>query len=297
MNASKQDTQMSNSLQVIRGYQLTTIEKKAIQLLPGGLQKYVLAKESDIIAMLSAFDRECFILDFITELQLNIGHTVKASDGITNEQTTIAISNFIFERHKTLTKEELKLACLSHFIENQVEQQGVNLKTIAGAIKSYYSDELKKKAMSEWNKLIDCVQINKYSEEQKELIVLDGCIHFFNEYKEAGLLNEIIRPVDRLCAIFYDKLKELKLIDFTKERRIKIYDRADAEYKDQLSKAVRNPHVKFKMSDMEAILKTIPDNSNKTFSNLCKRMALIEYFDDLLELDENIQTLLKNGKA
>lgn len=283
-----------DSLIKIHSNGLTLIQSEAIEKLPIMYQKYVEAKQSDVISSLTPLDCELFIVDLITELQVNIGHTKKAEDGITNEQTAIAVSSFIFKTHPTLTKKELKLACLMYFIESQAEVQGVNLKSIVGSINTYINSENKKKAMAEWNKMIDLVQINKYDDSQKEQIIIDGCVHFFNEYKQNGLLNQIIAPVDSLCAIFYDKLKEKGLLIFTKERKLEIYDKAVIKYKEQLEAAKRDRKMKFEQKDFDLMVSLLAENKNRPFANLCKKMSLLQYFDELVEMEQDLATLLNN---
>lgn len=269
---------------------LLPVAKKAINDLPEGLRKYALAKDSEIIAKLSLSDAECFVLDLITETQINIGHTKIANDSMTNELSAIAICKLIFDRHKTLTKAELKLAVLNGSIGEYGNYTGVNLLSVSTWIKSYNNDELKKKAMSEWNKMIDCVQINKFSEEQKEQIIVDGCLKFFKDFKESGTLKDFVLPVDHICGIFYDLLKSKGLVNFSNDRRIEIYDRALEKYTKDLNESKLRRRIK---PDMHKILiDSISKKDNKPFSALCKRIALTEYFNDIMGIGEDLQTIL-----
>lgn len=269
---------------------LTLIEKQAINELPIGLQKFVKAKESEIISKLTPLNLDLYVFDFINELILNVGHTEKAKDGLSVQQISDSVAKYIIEKHPTLTKQELNLACLSYFIENDNDNVGVSLKSVAGAIRNYLNSELKKKAMSEWNKMIDMVQIRNYSEEQKHQIIVDGCIHAFEDFKNKSMSF----PVDYLCAVFYDKLKELGLINFTTERKGQIYDEAIKIYKSGIDNLYENGGVKKDIygSIISTISNKKTSQQNKSFVNLGKRIGLLMYFNDLLELDEDLKNVL-----
>ena len=154
--------------------------------------------------------------------------------------------------------------------------------------------ENKKKAMHEWNKMIDLVQIRKFNDNQKDEIVIDGCITFFKEYKSNGMLNQVVKPVDSLLAIFYDKLKEKKILILAPDVKLAIYDEATKEYKQTLEDAKKNRKLKFEQKDMDLLLGMMANNSNKPFANVCKRISLIRFFNDLIEMDQDLETLLKN---
>lgn len=272
--------------------QLTITDKSAISQMPQQLQKYALAKEGEIVAKMSVK----FAIKSIYEI---IAKTL-VDTGVRNiqdqEQVIVNIADSVYklicDKYKTLTINELKLVCFNGALEEYGKYFGINLKTVSDWLKGYLNDENKKKAMAEWNRLIDLVQIKKYSDEQKEFIVLDGCVNFFEEYKQAGILKQILVPADSLAAVFYDTLKEIKLLIFTKERKLQIYDEAEILYKKKLAESRDNRKIKFEQKDMDYMLEMIANNSNKSFANLCKRLSLYKYFDDLIEMDQDMASLI-----
>lgn len=278
---------MSNELTVQANRGLILVENNHANNLPVGLQKYVNAKNSEVISTLNPLQLELYMFDFITELILNVGHTKKAEDGFSVEQVSNSVSKFILDTHPTITKDELKLACLSYFIEKDNEQYTVSLKSVASAIRSYLNDELRKKAIMENNKLIDLVQIGKFSDEQKEQIILNGCLNCFDDYKE----NNLVVPVDYLCAVFYDFLKRKELINFTLERKVEIYDKALIIYK-----AGFNASKQINKDIYGSIIQTISNKKtsqeNRSFVNLGKRIGLLMYFNDLLETGTELKELI-----
>lgn len=263
---------------------------KIIEQLPVMVRKYALAKGSEIIANLTPLDRELFLLNFITELQLNVGHTNKSKDGISNEQIAIACSNFIFSTHKTLTKQELNLACLMHFIEKDTQQEGVNLKSVAGAIRGYLNNEERKRTMAEFSKMIDLVKKDKLDDTQKEQVIIDGCIHFWNEYKNAGLVQKFIIPVDKVCSIYYEMLFSKGLINFKSDQLKSFAKEARLIYESELEQAKLSRQIN--KSDYESLMELIDKNENTPLKNKRRKIALLNYFDNLITTNQSLTELL-----
>ena len=262
-----------------------------IQQLPIGLQVYVKVKQAPIISQMPLGEAIQFIFDTIEKTLVNLAWPKVAGEEDVIINTSENLFKLICDKYINLTTEELKLACLNGSLENYGKYIGLGLKTLSDWLKGYSNDELKKKAMSEWNKMIDLVQIRNYSDVQKEQIIIDGCLHFFKEYKLSGMLKEIVIPVDSLCAIFYDKLKEKNLLVFTTERKVEIFTKAEKQYKQQVEVNYKKRLIK--KDGFEHLMNSMANNSNKPFSNLCKKLALIEYFNDLIEMEQDLDTLLK----
>lgn len=282
-------------IQIIQHNQgLTPLQKEVISKMPFSLQKYVKAKDSPMISGLEIKEALKLLIDLITNTQVNIGHVKRADDSEANLQIAENLLNLIKSKYQSLTVSELKLAVLNGSISEYGDYSTLSLKTFSDWIKGYLNDINKKTAMSEWNKMIDMVQIRNYSEEQKEQIIMDGCIHAFNDYKSNGLLNKIIFPVDYLCGIYYDYLKNKGLINFTSERKGQIYDEALKIYKSGIDELRKNGGVTKDIygSIITTISNKKTSQENRSFVNLGKRIGLRMYFDDLLELNEDLKQLL-----
>lgn len=271
---------------------LTLTEKKAISELPENLKKYILAKESEVISNKKRGDAIISIYDVLYKTLVNVGYNNIATQKDTVELIAVSVYDLIIARYKTITIDEFKIACFNGSIKDYGDYMGVNLKTISDWLKGYLNDENKKKAMAEFNRLLDLVQIRVYTDAQKEQIILEGCVHFFNEYKKLGILNEIQKPANNLMAIFYDKLKDIGLIVFTKERRVELFKKSEKEYVYQLEHAKNSKKVNFDQAGFDLMVSLMAKNENEPFKNLCKRNALIEYFNDLILTDENLQELI-----
>lgn len=274
---------------------LTTSDHSAINQLPEQLRKYALAKEGKMISKMPLKDAITNIYDTLCKVLVDTGNgNMQKQDNVESVLITISESVYqlIFDKYKVLTINEFKLACLNGSLGDYGQYFGLNLKTVSDWLKGYNNDENKKKAMAEWNRLIGLVSIQEKTPEQKDAIIVDGLIHYFNEYKKAGLVQKFVLPVNSLCAVFYDNLKEKGLLIITKERKLEMYDKALAEYKADLEAKAKDRTVNFKTADIKPLLESIAGNNNKSFANICKRMALLQYFDELIEMDMDIKDIL-----
>ena len=282
---------------------LTISDQSAINQLPEQLRKYALAKDGKIVSKMPLKDAITSIYDTLCKVLVDTGNgTMQKQDNIESVLITISESVYqlVCDKYKAITINEFKLACLNGSLGDYGQYFGLNLKTVSDWLKGYNNDENKKKAMAEWNRLIGLVSIQEKTPEQKDAIIVDGLIHFFERYKKYGKIKDektgntqvLLIPVNSLCAVFYDNLKEKGLLVITKERKLEMYDKALAEYKADLEAKAKDRTVNFKTEQIKPLLESIAGNNNKPFANICKRMALLQYFDELIEMDTDIKDVL-----
>lgn len=147
--------------------------------------------------------------------------------------------------------------------------------------------------MSEWNKCLDNVKKHIYTDEQKEQIEIDGCLHYFNEFVNNKMLERFVMPTDYLCSIFYLRLKTLGLINdstFSQDKKQQMFSEAKTEYE----KGFNNRNISKDIYG--AMLTMIAKKQNKPFDHLCKRIALHEYFKELVKNDCNLSDELEKIK-
>lgn len=267
---------------------LTPLQTEVIKKLPFSLQKYVKAKNSPIISEMEVKDGLKFLYDLISSTQVNIGHVKRADDSEANLQIAENLFNLIKSKYQSLTVDELKLAVLSGSISEYGEYTTFSLKTLSDWIKGYLNDINKKHAMSEWNKAIDLANSKEKTPEEKEAIIIHGCLHAFNDYKA----NSLVIPVDYLCSVFYDYLKSKGLINFTLDRKGEIYDKALEIYKKGLDNS-KQINKDIYGSIIQTISNKKTSQQNRSFVNLGKRIGLLMYFDDLLETETELTDLIK----
>lgn len=260
----------------------TQSESEAVKQIEPHLQKYYLARNSDIISKLETKNAIQSIYDIIAKVMLSNGLTTIAGQ----EEAIVFVSEdvmrLVLDRYKGLTVEELNLACFNGTNGDYGETFGINLKTISIWIKGYLSDERKRMSFNGVNHFLKLAQSRLYTESEKEEIIKQSTIRVFLDYSA----NSFTFPV--YPAPYYDYLKKIGLIDFSDEERILIYDESEKQYEAHvlLSKKER----RIKSSDVTNLLSNL--NENKTFSNYCKTNALRKYFKILKEKELILSDLI-----
>jgi hypothetical protein len=262
---------------------LTVKERETINDLPSGLQIYVKAKDSPKIFEMSPADAEIMIYNLISETQINIGHTKSAEDSKINQISAAAILQYIHQKYRTLTVAELKLAFLNGLSGDYGDYIGINLKTASQWIRGYSGAEIKRKALSEWNKHLDTDKKEELSEEQKEEIELRSAVNYFEEFKQ----NSNSLTPDFILAIYYMRLKQKGLINFSDDKKSEMYEIAIKELK-------HGHYSRLEPRDIYgAMISKIEKQQNKQFDNICKRIALHEYFKELVNKGIELKDVLK----
>lgn len=259
---------------------LTPFERDVIKQLPFSLQAYVKAMDSPKVFEMKPGDAETMIYDLITETQLNIGHTKSAEDMEINLVSSAAILNLIYQKYRSLTVAELKLSFLNGSIGDYGEYIGVNLLSASKWIKGYSLSEIKKRAFEEWNKKIDAREKVELTDEEKNKMNLQACISYYNDFRSGSVQNYV---TDLLRAIYYDILLSNGLINFDEGKRYEIHEMALDEIK-------RNPNKKQKGLGSEISLLA---KQQGRLNEVSKRIALHEYFRDLIKDGKELSELLK----
>ena len=117
--------------------------------------------------------------------------------------------------------------------------------------------------------------------------ILYECIQFFNEYKEAGLIKNYVKPVPYICSKYYDSLLKIGAIERNEEREIKIYRQKKIEILENISKQIGRT---ISQSSYDYLEKNI--NKTNYLLYTIKEEFLIDYFDGLLELGEDLEEII-----
>lgn len=265
----------NTSLQVVNTG-LTQREREVIKELPLSLQEYVRAKDSPKIFEMAPADAETKIYDLIVTAQINRGHTKAVNDLEINLANAAAILKLIYKKYRVLTVAELELCFFNGCSGEYGETVGVNLESASVWLKGYDGAELKKKAIHEWNKKLDADEVVEKTPEQKNIDSLKSCVNYFDDFRKGSVVNYF---TDLLSATYYDILLNNRLINFDKEKRLEIYATAQSEIKKGLKK----------QSSFVAAL----GEENK-LNIVCKRIALHEYFRELIKNGSELSDLIKN---
>lgn len=183
-------------------------------------------------------------------------------------------------RYKDLTLDELKEA-FKMGIRNEFGQYfGLCAKTYNLFIKSYYERPERAEAMKQVLRMIDKPESKHYTEEQKEMLVKQGCLQAFNEYYESKKLPFVIAPI-------YDYLWQNRgLIKWTEEERNDIWQTALKAYEGELRK--RRDEGEINSFQMKQILANLNGELNRTFINKVKAEGLKRFFDKLITNNQKL---------
>jgi hypothetical protein len=276
--------------------QITIINNsELISKLPIGSQKYLIAKNALKISELTTGNAIRSIYDSIAQSMINSGNKKDLEDIELITNIAENVYQLITNKHPHITIEEFKMICFNGVSLEYGEFFGINLTTISNWINNYKTDSKRITAMHYWNNLIHLATVRDKTAEQKRQIVIDGLLslhkHLLPVYEKTRDKHLFEMPI--ISYIFYNFLKEIGLMNYNKDKKIEIYDRAKTKYEQKLSKLKRDPSVKFKQSDYETIMNNL--NADQSFAHICKLEALRDYFYDIFEMNEDINSLIQNS--
>ena len=266
-----------------------------ISKLPIGSQKYLIAKNALKISELTTGNAIRSIYDSIAQSMINSGNKKDLEDIELITNIAENVYQLITNKHPYITIEEFKMICFNGVSLEYGEFFGINLTTISNWINNYKTDSKRITAMHYWNNLIHLATVRDKTAEQKRQIVIDGLLslhkHLLPVYEKTGDKHLFEMPI--ISYIFYNFLKEIGLMNYNKDKKIEIYDRAKIKYEQKLSKLKRDPSVKFKQSDYDVLMNNL--NIDQSFAHICKLEALRDYMFDVFEMNEDLNYLIENA--
>jgi hypothetical protein len=266
-----------------------------ISKLPIGSQKYLTAKNALKISELTTGNAIRSIYDSIAQSMINSGNKKDLEDIELITNIAENVYQLITNKHPNITIEEFKLICFNGVSLEYGEFFGINLTTISNWINNFKTDLKRIKAMHYWENLIHLATVKDKTVEEKRQIIIDGLLslhkHLLPVYEKTG--DKFLFEMPIISYVFYNFLKEIKLLNYTKERKVEIYDRSKLRYEQKLSKLKRDPSVKFKQSDYDVIMNNL--NIDQSFAHICKLEALRDYMFDVFEMNEDINSLIQNS--
>lgn len=155
---------------------------------------------------------------------------------------------------------------------------GLYKKSYYQALKGYYEIPERSQSMKQYLAIIEAPKTSEKPLELKIKETKESVLKAFNEFKETGNL-----PFTAFA--YYDFLKEQGKFNWTREEKLEMNNQAEKEYegilRERKSKGVIKPS---QMADLMLNL-----NTNATFKNICKRIALKRYFDQLINEGKELE--------
>lgn len=248
------------------------------------------------IGSMSQSDIEFMCIDIVNKAFLDSGITIK---GNTEKEQAGTIANMavtfaqdLIELHPDLTMQEVSMAVRLGIREHYGQFYGVNIASLNKFINSYKESESLKEAIRkqhEFNRAqqekLEQEEENRIRKEKAENSLQSNikmCADAFHDF--------IFKRPDRnnlylydLGNVRYDFLSENGIISFTNERKTELL----REAKRIEAQSVPLNAISQFLSSMEAA------KNSGSIIVYAKKLALFEFFDDLLSMDMGIEELFK----
>lgn len=255
---------------------MTETEKKAAELVRPDLKAYVKARQTDIISTLQ-------LTEAVFKINEEIDKAIKAT-GKKESGDTLELANSVYRlfcmKYQSGTLGELNLMCLNGITGEYGPVYGINITSIGGWAKSFYSDPKRTEAFKDLNsqltkfqesRVMSPIEINKFMNEKsleafrayRDTKVMEYYYHRFATHikERLGIKQFVTDPKEQ------DKIKELALKEYSlylDEAKGKAFK----EGKRDLAKQI------------DSLLSNLKEN--RTFLNYITKNSLKHYWDSLI---------------
>lgn len=164
------------------------------------------------------------------------------------------------------------------------EWYGLNNVSLRKFLFAYCRSEERYKALQKTNKML--TMKTEKSEREKQQFLKEAALMKFAQYKKTGTMNDFGNTT-------YDLLDQLGIINLSKERKMEFMEKARkiVTARQTIKRSSRYREERISAQD---ILRAIENNSRHGMVVAeAKRLSLKDYFDSLIEFDEELSEKLK----
>lgn len=262
--------------------QITKLEYNLAPALTDDEKKYILSSVGDRIKNISKKDICTSLADLVSKAVFDAGQSI-------DELKLTGIINSIYPDLKqyfsTLTLKDIENAFRLGVREEYGIYMGVNPVTIFKWLKGYITDAKRSEAKKKQREYLESFTKRVVSDEEKKEIMVKACLDAFESVKRGENYNDVGNSV-------YSYLDALKLIPFTMERKLKYMEMAKSACKERMLNnlhSTKHPHEK---NSIKERLKHIEFSSSTEVIIEAKKIALIQFFKDLIEMNNELKELL-----
>lgn len=262
--------------------QITKLEYNLAPALSEDEKKYVLSSVGERIKNISKKDVCTSLTDLVSKTVFEAGQTI-------DELKLTGLINGLYPDLKqyfsTLTIKDVENAFRLGVREEYGIYMGINNVTIFKWLQSYVQDAKRSEAKKKQRDYLESFTKKVVTDEEKKSIMYKACLDAFETVKSGKTYNDIGNSV-------YSYLDKLKLIPFTKERKVRYMEMAKSTCKEKLLnelKEEKSPYIKKSISEK---IKNIEMQNTDEVIVEAKKIALEQYFKDLIEMGENIKEKL-----
>lgn len=272
---------MNNQLALVKNETGLTPSQKAFVQASQGKQLHTSKRSviedelSDLIGI-TYFEAGVKPLEATTELFALVDATIKD-----------LMLNFRF-----MTMEEIKKAFHFGVRKHYGDYFGLNVVTFHNWVKSYQSDQKRAEAMKLNALNAHTAEKKKLTDEEIEKINIEAVLRCWNDYKVRKVFNE--NNGYHLISTF-EYLFERKIANFTHEQKVEFGKQAKVALNKQLlNKKSTVTNQPMSLKDIQKDFELIKVPGNIMVKNESQRIALKYFFDELIEMETDLEELLSN---
>lgn len=249
-------------------------------------KEVVIAINGEKLRDYSEVDLQNSLLQLIAKTHISIGQKFDKDQSEMANLTVNELASDLKKHSGNLAFGEVELAFKNGYKGEYGEFFGLNNRTYFHWISAYsYCQNRMRVLAAIAEEKEKCNKPKELSEQEKEAIVRNGCIQEFTRFKNFGTCEDFGN-------VKYNYLDKLGLIPFSKERKANIMERVKSEmlrqkkiqYAEAKNSAIRN--------DIKKMIDKLEHNVTDTLKSEAKREALRIYFQELKEMDENLEDLI-----
>lgn len=231
----------------------------------------------------------------ITDKLRSVIYSAMFLKGFDLDSKDIAVMSQILEKDirrsklQNLTMEEVRYAVENGIRGEYGEYYGLNNVTLLNFLKAYSVSEQRAKALKVCNQK-QLPEKASITDREKTQRIIQGIIQKFDDYKTTGRLYDFGNPG-------YDFLAKAGIINYTQERRdeFKAMARKKLIAEETLNQTIGNADARAEA--LKAIENIKNDTEDKRVIAEAKRIALKDFFNNLILMGEHIENLLKTQNA
>ena len=245
-----------------------------------------LASDSTLLAVVRQEAAENSIMNVISAAYYACG---RKPDAKTLYADTKSLRAKIANDFRSLSLSEVKDAIIGGVMSTRSDYVELSLRRYVTWLEDYMQSPKRKMVAEKRREILkgNAALLPEVSETEKAARCKSLCISAFNDYRAKDRHFALIPKT-----VIYDILREKGLLRLTPDRKRDIMNRAKTallkEYEERKNKAVALSEITQLKNDVAELMKVAQRPNNAVVAK-CKELALLEYFDGLIEIGSDLE--------
>lgn len=249
-------------------------------------KNYIISGFGKKIKELDKKEVTSFLVELLTKIKFESGHKTEVSNEDEYKKLVALVESVYLDLKNyfsTLTLNDIKFAFNLGVRKEYGEYMGINVVTIFNWLKSYVQDAKRAEAKKKQAAYIESMNKPKeLTQDEKDSIMKEACIKAFEVFK-------LEKKYDDIGNAIYNYLDKKVKINFTKERKDGIVKLARVSCKERYLNKLHSIKDSFEKNAIKEALKNIETQVTPDIIIEAKRIALNQYFSELIEMDLNLE--------